>query len=73
MSCFFFYFCRINIFIGVPEKFHFSRILFSRKRLYGSFTYCGRLAKNTNEGTIVLGSCVQYLILIYLPLLEGGG
>ena len=27
------YFWRIKIFIGVPEKFHFSRILFSRKRL----------------------------------------
>ena len=27
------YFCLIKIFIGVPDKFHFSRILFSRKRL----------------------------------------
>ena len=33
------YFWRIKILIGVPEKFHFSRILFSRKRLYGSFIY----------------------------------
>ena len=40
-----FYFCRIYTFIGVPVRFYFSRILFSRKRLYGSFTYCGKLAK----------------------------
>ena len=27
--------------MGVPVKFHRSRILFSRKRRYGSLTYCG--------------------------------
>ena len=36
--------------IGVPEKFHNSRILFSIKRLYGSLIYCGKLQKNTKEG-----------------------
>lgn len=45
------YFCLIKTFIGVPEKSHLSRILFSRNLLYGSFTYCGRFAKKTNVGT----------------------
>ena len=39
-----FFFCRIYTFIGVPAD-SISRILFSRKRLYGSFTYC-KLANN---------------------------
>ena len=29
----YFYFWRINMFIGTPLKSHFARILFSRKRL----------------------------------------
>src|SRR5690606_9325915 len=41
-------------------------------RLYGSLIYCGKLAKNTNCGTGV-GNCIQYLILMYLPLIAGGG
>ena len=59
------YFSRINILIGVPVKSQFSRILFSRKRLYGSLIHCGKLQKNTKEGTLPAGSWVIYLILIY--------
>jgi hypothetical protein len=33
------YFCRIKILIGVPVKFHFSRILFSRKRICAAFCF----------------------------------
>ena len=58
---------------GVPLKSHHPRSLFSKKRRYGSLTYCGRLAKNTNVGTCVLGSWVQYFIFMYLPLVAGGG
>ncbi len=39
-----FYFCLMKMLIGVPESSHSSRILFSRNRLYGSFTYWGRFA-----------------------------
>ena len=67
------YLLRIKICIGVPLKSHFARILFSKKRRYGSRTYCGRLAKNTNVGTCVFGNCVIYLILMYFPLIAGGG
>lgn len=67
------YFSRIKIWIGVPEKSQFSRILFSRKRLYGSFTHCGKLQKNTNEGMLPAGNWVIYLILMYLPFHAGGG
>src|SRR5690606_39629250 len=49
-----------------------SRNLFSTKRLYGSLIYCGRFAKHTNCG-IAVGNCIQYLILMYLPLIAGGG
>ena len=59
--------------IGVPVKSHSSRNLFSKKRLYGSFTYWGKLAKNTKLGTCDFGNCVTYLILIYFPFNEGGG
>ena len=34
--------------------------------------YCGRLTKNANCG-VGVGSCVTYLILMYLPLVAGGG
>ena len=67
-----FYFFLKYISTGTPEKSKFSRSLFSTKRLYGSFMYCGRLAKNANLGVCV-GSCVQNLIFMYLPLVAGGG
>ena len=67
------YLALINSCTGVPVKSHHSRNLFSKNRLYGSFTYCGRLAKNTNVGICVFGNWVQYLILIYLPFHAGGG
>ena len=35
--------------------------------------HCGKLQKNTNEGTWPAGSCVIYLILIYFPFQAGGG
>jgi hypothetical protein len=66
------YFFLRNIRIGTPEKLKFSLSLFSRYLRYGSFTYCGRLAKNANEG-VGLGNWVTYLIFMYFPLVAGGG
>ena len=34
--------------------------------------YCGRLQKKANVGECV-GNCVTYLILMYFPLVDGGG
>ena len=34
--------------------------------------YCGRLTKKANCG-VGVGSCMAYLIRMYLPLVEGGG
>ena len=50
----------------------FSRNLFSRKRLYGSLMYCGRLQKKAKAGNLV-GSWVMYLTFMYLPFQAGGG
>ena len=50
------YLARMNNCTGVPVKSHHSRSLFSKKRRYGSFTYCGRLAKNTKVGIWVFGN-----------------
>ena len=68
----YFYFCLKKICTGTPLKLKCSLNLFSRKRLYGSLMYCGRLQKNANEG-LALGSWVMYLILMYLPFHAGGG
>ena len=68
-----YYFSRIKIFIGVPVNTQFSRSLFSKKRLYGSLIHCGKLQKKTKDGTDPAGSCVIYLILMYLPFHAGGG
>ena len=38
-----------------------------------SLIHCGKLQKNTKEGTLPAGSWVIYLILIYLPFHAGGG
>src|SRR5690606_15601553 len=66
------YFWRKKISTGTPSKSKCSRSLFSIKRLYGSFTYCGRLQKKANIGERPL-ICVAYLILINFPLVAGGG
>ena len=42
--------------IGVPVNDQFARILFSKNRLYGSFIHCGKLQKNTKEGTLPTGN-----------------
>ena len=45
-----YYFCLRNTCTGHPRKSKCERSLFSRKRLYGSRMYCGRLQKNANDG-----------------------
>ena len=59
--------------MGVPHKFQFSRILFSKNLRYGSFTYCGKFAKRQTKEPLVFGNCVQYFILMYFPFNAGGG
>src|SRR5579862_5389134 len=66
------YFCLKNICTGTPVKSKFSRSLFSMNRWYGSLIYCGRLQKKANMGDVPF-IWVIYLILTYLPLMDGGG
>ena len=66
------YFFLKNTLIGEPLRLNLSRSLFSKKRLYGLFTYCGKLQKKANEG-VTVGNWVIYLILMYLPFIAGGG
>jgi hypothetical protein len=66
------YFLRIYTVIGTPLKSYNSLSLFSKNRLYGSFTYCGRLQKNANCGCGV-GNCIMYFIFTNFPFKAGGG
>jgi len=63
----------MNMLIGVPWKYQFSRILFSMYLRYGSLTHCGRLQKNMNVGIGEPLSMVTYFMRTNLPLLAGGG